>query len=177
MAATESAGSVTSGQLGWLDPSAAKSRYGVAYVRAVCGQAGLGFSETPPDEDGRAIDGTVDYQYASVNVQVKCTARFKIRGRSLTYEADPRWFPKWNQMWLPVYFVVVVVDLPYPPDWVHHQPGGTWHRSAAFWVRVDKMAPADSIVVPKAQRFDIHSLVHWKAEMDAIIFPTAEAGA
>jgi hypothetical protein len=47
-----------------LDTNRAKSRFGVAYVRAVCSQAGVGFQETSPDEDVLAVDGNVEFEIA-----------------------------------------------------------------------------------------------------------------
>ncbi|WP_103348897.1 hypothetical protein [Amycolatopsis sp. CA-128772] len=65
-----------------LDANRAKSRFGVAYVRAVCSQAGVGFQETSPDEDVLAVDGCVEFEIAAARVQIKCTGQFRLKGGS-----------------------------------------------------------------------------------------------
>lgn len=57
-----------------LSVSARKARYGVAYLRSVCAQAGVGLSETSADEDVLAIDCDVKFAEGVVGVQVKCTS-------------------------------------------------------------------------------------------------------
>jgi len=80
----------------WLPPNTAMSRYGVSYLRTICSQGGLGFTETPTDEDHRAIDGSVDFDDGPVYTQVKATCGYKIRGKSISVPADPKWFRKWG---------------------------------------------------------------------------------
>lgn len=38
-----------------------KARYGAAYFRAICAQAGVAFTEASIDEDVMAVDGSVDF--------------------------------------------------------------------------------------------------------------------
>lgn len=128
-----------------LEANRAKSRFGVAYVRAVCAQAGLGFLETSPDEDVLAIDCLVWVATAPVMVQVKCTSQFKINGgRTATWPVELAWREKWQKCALPVYFVLVVVD-EQQMRWMDHHADGTVHRAAAFWVRVNQLPEVPAI--------------------------------
>src|SRR5437764_2962434 len=63
-----------------LTANGAKARFGVAYLRAVCSHAGVGFQEVSVDEDVLAIDGMINFDLAEVRVQVKCTGGFRING-------------------------------------------------------------------------------------------------
>lgn len=140
----------------------------MAYVRAVCSQAGVGFKETSIDEDVLAIDGEIDFAVAAARVQIKCTGQFRINGGdTATWPAEPAWWPKWHQSKLPVYFVVVMLDPDEQRRWLLHQQIGTMHHAAAFWVRVDRMSQAAGITVPKTQRLTAETLVEWAADVDA----------
>src|SRR5262245_29053064 len=86
-----------------------KARYGVAYVRSICSQAGVPLSETDPDEDVLAVDCDLKFPEASVRVQVKCTSRWKITGKSISWPVAKAWVQKWDMNELPVYFIVVIV--------------------------------------------------------------------
>src|SRR5687768_16882211 len=92
-----------------LSANGSKARFGVAYVRAVCSQAGVGFKETSIDEDVLAIDGEIDFAVAAARVQIKCTGQFRINGGgdTATWPAEPAWWTKWHRSKVPVYFVVV----------------------------------------------------------------------
>jgi hypothetical protein len=151
-----------------LDANRAKSRFGVAYVRAVCSQAGVGFQETSPDEDVLAVDGSVEFEIAPARVQVKCTGQFRLKGGSrATWPIDNSWRQRWTRSGVPVYFVLVIVD---PDDqllWLHHQDEATLHRAAAFWVRVDTIPAGQNIAVPKAQRLTADTLWLWAEEVAA----------
>lgn len=151
-----------------LDANRAKSRFGVAYVRAVCSQAGVGFQEGSPDEDVLAIDGNIDFEIAPARVQVKCTGKFRIKGGSTaTWPIDESWVQHWKRSGLPVYFVLVIVDPDDQVSWLQHQDEATLHRAAAFWVRVDTLPDGQNIVVPKAQRLTADTLRLWAAEVEA----------
>jgi hypothetical protein len=54
--------------------NARKARYGVAYFRTICAQAGVSFTETSADEDNMAVDGLVSFARSSSRVQLKCTS-------------------------------------------------------------------------------------------------------
>src|SRR6266705_3566406 len=96
--------------IGTLSSNGSKARFGAAYVRAVCSQAGVGFQETSPDEDVIAVDGQVDFAVSPARVQIKCTGRFRISGgKTATWQAEESWLGNWHQSKIPVYFVLVVV--------------------------------------------------------------------
>jgi hypothetical protein len=151
-----------------LGSNGAKARFGVAYLRSICSQAGVGFTETSIDEDVLAIDGKVEFAVADVRVQVKCTGRFKINsGETATWPADRGWWKKWHGCKVPVYFVLLVLDPDVQHEWLSHTPEGTLHRAAAFWARVDQMSEASGIIVPKSQRLTADTLRDWAADVDA----------
>jgi hypothetical protein len=98
----------------------AKARYGLAYLRSICSQAGVGFTETSPDEDVYAVDADVKFPEGTVSIQVKCTGGFRIGGKSASWKIEPEWRDKWNRSKIPVYFVLVMLDPDSRPDWVTH---------------------------------------------------------
>lgn len=151
-----------------LDANRAKSRFGVAYVRAVCSQAGVGFQETSPDEDVLAVDGNVEFDVAPARVQVKCTGQFRLKGGSTaTWPIDESWRQRWRRSGLPVYFVLVIVDPDDQVSWLQHQDEATLHRAAAFWARVDTLPDGQNIIVPKAQRLTADTLRLWAEDVEA----------
>jgi hypothetical protein len=164
MAVTGGTPDVTVGDPGRLDTNRAKSRFGVAYVRAVCSQARVGFDETSPDEDVQAVDGLVKLRNGPVYVQVKATSQYKIRGRSATWSAEPQWHSSWRECGLPVYFVLVIVEMPDCSAWLDQQPAGTWQRTAAFWARVDQLSYTGGILIPKSQRLTAQTMRVWAAD-------------
>lgn len=146
-----------------LSDNGRKARYGLAYVRAVCSQGGVGMSEPSPDEDVLAVDCSVHFPVGDVRVQVKCTSSWTITGASLTFPLEERWVKKWKRSHVPVYLVVVIVP-PDPDQWLHHNDDGTFHETAAFWVRMPKN-PGDSIEVPKDQRLTKATLAAWNNDL------------
>ncbi|MFD6731028.1 DUF4365 domain-containing protein [Micromonospora aurantiaca] len=157
-----------------LAANGCKARFGVAYLRAVFSQAGVGFTETSIDEDVLAIDGMVEFEVSVARIQVKCTGKFRINsGETATWPAEQHWWDRWHKSKIPVYFVLVVVDPDHQPGWLDHRPDGTLHRAAAFWVRVDKMSQAAGIKVPKSQRLTADTLRSWAAEVDSGYTPAA----
>ncbi|WP_121000717.1 DUF4365 domain-containing protein [Saccharothrix australiensis] len=158
-----------------LHDSAAKARYGVAYVRSICSQAGIGFIETSPDEDVLAVDGEIQYLPASARVQVKCTSKFTIAGNSASWPCDVSWRQKWSAAQVPVYVVLVILEHDLNTEWIAHPAIGTDHRSAAFWVRVNTGIVTDRISIPKAQRFTAETLTEWHKDVVACFTP-AEQG-
>lgn len=151
-----------------LDSNRAKSRFGVAYVRAVCSQAGVGFQETSPDEDVLAVDGNVEFEIACARVQVKCTGQFRLKGgATATWPIDEAWRQRWKRSGLPVYFVLVIVDPDDQVSWLQHHDEATLHRAAAFWVRVDALQEGQNITVPKSQRLTADTLQLWADDVEA----------
>ncbi|MFD7308550.1 DUF4365 domain-containing protein [Promicromonospora sp. NPDC059942] len=147
-----------------LHDRAQLARYGVSYVRSVCAQAGVGINETSPDEDVLATDCDVKFREASVNVQVKCTTRFTIQGRTKSWQLEPSWVEKWSDSLLPVYFVLVTAPRDFE-DWIEHTDLGTVHKTAAFWKRFDPNTDQASITLPVAQRLTADTLATWHSDM------------
>ncbi|MEU6971387.1 DUF4365 domain-containing protein [Kitasatospora aureofaciens] len=156
-----------------LSQNGAKGRYGVSYVRSIVSQAGVGFTETSPDEDVLAVDATVDFALAPARIQIKCTAGFSIAGKSATWQSELYWREQWSQSLLPVYFVLVILDVDDRPQWIHHHETGTDHRAAAFWVRVNQTETGDKIRIPKSQRLTADVLRLWHQEVEACFTPAA----
>lgn len=149
-----------------LTPNGSKGRFGVAYLRMIASQAGIGLNETSPDEDVLAIDCDLCFAIANVRVQVKCSSQFQITGRSASWSADSSWCGKWKQSLLPVYFVLVILDSETQEQWVEHHDYGTLQRAAAFWVRVNQLDDdAASISIPKSQRLSIDTFHIWENEL------------
>ncbi|MBR7829262.1 DUF4365 domain-containing protein [Actinospica sp. MGRD01-02] len=149
-----------------LSATAAKGRFGVAYMRAVCSQAGVGFDETEPDGDVLAVDGTIWFAEGPVRVQLKCTGQFRIDGgTTASWEAKPEWREKWNRCLVPVYFVIVMLDPDEQAAWLRHHDTGTHLTAAAFWVRVNQTSESGSVTVPKSQRLHAETLTLWRDDV------------
>jgi hypothetical protein len=146
-----------------LDPIQRQARYGVVYLRAIAGQGGCGFDETPSGEDVQAVDGKFEFPEGDVRFQVKTTYAHAIDGDEVDFRftAQDNWIRKWRKAKVPVYFVVVVV----PNDsasWLDHHGGGTHMvRTAAFWCRID----VRQIIVPKSQRLVVGTLAEWHRDL------------
>lgn len=151
-----------------LSTRGSKARFGVAYLRAICSHAGVGFTETSIDEDVLAIDGKIEFDIAEARVQVKCTGQFRIKGgETASWPTESSWWQKWRKSKIPVYFILLVVDPDRQPQWLDHRDDGTLYRAAAFWVRVDRMSEGTSIKVPKEQRLTAETLSEWAADVGA----------
>lgn len=149
-----------------FDDNTAKSRYGVAYLRSICGQAGVGFVETSSDEDKDAIDCQVSLGPSHVYVQVKCSDKFRIDGgATATWPAEQHWRERWRSKANPVYFILVLVDKVDRVKWLEHPDDGTFHRSAAFWTMVNAIADDENIVIDKANRFTVQTLCDWEVDL------------
>lgn len=147
-----------------LADSARKARYGVAYLRSICAQAGVAMKETSPDEDVIAVDCDVDFVEAPVRVQVKCTSNFTVGGKSASWPLEEGWLRKWEQSLVPVYFVLVIVKKDVNA-WLDHPATSTVHRSAAFWRRIRPGELGSTIAIPKAQRLTVATLAQWHADL------------
>ncbi|SOC47821.1 protein of unknown function [Blastococcus aggregatus] len=147
-----------------LLPSARKARYGVAYLRNVCAQAGVGMNETPADEDVLAVDCSVEFAEAPVRVQVKCTSQFTIAGRSASWPLEEGWVRAWSHHLVPVYFVLVIVGSDIS-CWLDHHAKGTSHRAAAFWRRLPPAVGETRLDVPKTQRLTADTLDIWRRDL------------
>lgn len=150
---------------GRLDANRRKSRYGVAYLRSICSQAGMPMQENSPDEDVLAVDCDVKFAEAPVLVQLKCTSKLKLTGQTASVALKPDWCTKWAAQKVPVYLVLVVVPKNVG-EWLTHQEGGTFHATAAYWVRVYGNEGA-SVKVPKDQRLSAETFEQWHRELRA----------
>jgi Domain of unknown function (DUF4365) len=153
-----------------LRPNACQSRYGVAYLRSVCAQAGVGLNETSPDEDVLATDCDVQFREGNVRVQVKCTSGYDIAGRSASWPVKDHWLRAWGSAKLPVYLLLVIVPKTIS-DWVEHQEEGTFHRTAAFWRRLRMEEIGSRLHIPKTQRFSESTLMQWHADLLTVFVP------
>ncbi|TDB95792.1 DUF4365 domain-containing protein [Actinomadura sp. 7K534] len=155
-----------------LPPNGSRSRYGVAYVRSICSQAGLGFQETSPDEDVSAVDGYIRFDIANTNVQIKCSSGFRIAGRSASLSVEFSWRQQWSKSGVPVYLILVILDCEECEGWVLHKSDGTFHRAAAFWARVDRLGRDQTRVdIPKDQRLTIDTMQQWELELRQCFLP------
>lgn len=142
-----------------------KARYALAYFRSICAQAGVSIAETEPDEDIMAVDVDVRFPRLTSRVQIKCTSKFKITGKSVTMDLDPKWVASWSDSFAPVYFVVVIVPAVIP-DWIAHHANSTSHRTGAYWARFDPAIHKNKITVLKRDRFTLDTLHGWKSDVD-----------
>jgi hypothetical protein len=137
-----------------------KARYGVSYLRSVCAQAGVGLTETAPDEDVYAIDCDLKYGPLTLPVQVKCTAQHILPAEKDPWvDVDPTWATKWEESVLPVHLVLVIVEAD-PEVWLGHHDNGTWHPAAAYWVHVTG-AEKGRLKFPLEQRLDAAAVTAW----------------
>jgi hypothetical protein len=127
-------------------------------------------TETAPDEDVLAVDCSVDFPEASARVQVKCTSHWSISGKQLTYPIEPEWVRKWDVIRVPMYFVVVIVPKD-PVHWIRQQGDGTFHETAAYWVRLIPGQIGSSIKVPKTQRLSKDTMPVWHDDLLELFTP------
>lgn len=147
-----------------LSPNGRKARYGVSYLRSLCAQAGVGLTESSPDEDVLATDCDVKFAQGIVSVQVKCTSQFTIGGNSASWPVEETWLRKWDEILNPVYFLLVLVPADCG-DWLDHDDAGTMHRTAAFWRRIKPEEITTSISVSKSQRLTVDTFDTWRADL------------
>lgn len=150
---------------GW-DDNTRRARYGVAYVQAICAQAGVSWTPTSADEDRRAIDGMIDLGPGSAMIQVKCSSKTLLTSASHSVALKPKWVAQWSEITLAPVYVVLVKVPKVVPDWVEHLDIGTTHHTAAFWAQFDATSHANSIAVPKSQRLTINTIHEWRRDLD-----------
>lgn len=143
----------------------AKARFGAAYVRAVCSQAGAGFKETSLDEDVAAVDGDIQFRQASAYVQIKCTSQYPLSRPRISWSVKPEWRSKWDEFWVPVYFILVVLDTPLAANWLEHSSNGTMFRAAAYWTRVNGSASSVPVVFESNKRLTIETIKNWNLDL------------
>jgi hypothetical protein len=146
-----------------LDLPAAVGRYAVAYVRKVCSQAHIGFSETSPGEDVLAIDGRIEYPVLDVRVQIKGSTHYSMQKQAgtISVEIEEKWRDKWGRNGSPTYFIFVLmeseVDL-----WFRYDASNTLAGAYALWARIDNLPPeASHVVLDRTQRFTAETVGAW----------------
>lgn len=150
---------------GRLPQTARQERYGISYLSDVCAEAGTGMMETRPGEDHYAIDAYVRLSRGIVSVQVKCTTKdFTVRApQHISWPIEQAWWDKWLEDSAPVFLLLVRVPEADDP-WVDfEQDDVTTHRTAAYWVEVDKTLAAapTSVTFPRFQRFTRETFIEW----------------
>lgn len=138
-----------------------RARYGAAYVRALCAQAGAGFTETSIDEDVMAVDGIVDFIRMPVRVQIKCTSQFVVSGIKLTLPLEPGWVARWAGSTTPVFVVVVKVPT-LVPEWLTFDTSFTRHNTVAYGRRFMAAADSTSMLFDAAHRLTSESIYDWR---------------
>jgi hypothetical protein len=158
-------GVIVSQVVGTLTANGQKARYGVAYLRHICAQAGVPMTETSPDEDVMAVDCSLDFLEASVRVQVKCSSAFSMRGRSASWLLEESWVRKWRQFRTPLYFVLVKVTND-ASQWLQHLDDGTMHRTMAYWKKVEQAdLNASGITLLRGNRLAAATLGQWHSDL------------
>jgi hypothetical protein len=149
-----------------FDLSKRKGRYGVAYLRNICAQFGVGLDETSPDEDAHAFDCAVKFRVGNVPVQVKCTSKSFSGGTHLTMPVKQEWKEAWaGYIAGPAYFLVVRVP-DTADEWIDHTVDHqTTHRTAAYWERIDGREIGASIQVHHSNRFSASTLNSWHEDV------------
>jgi hypothetical protein len=138
-----------------------RARYGAAFVRTLCAQAGATFAETSVDEDIMAIDGTVDFARMPVRVQIKCTSKFSVSGGKFTLPLEPSWVKKWTASDTPVFVVVVKVPSDIP-GWLDYDVAFTRHNTVAFGRRFVAATDLTSMVFTSSHRLNAESIYEWR---------------
>lgn len=145
-----------------LDLNGAKSRYSLSYLYAVCAQAGCTVLETPQDSDVHAVDATVRFEEGDVRVQMKCSSTYRMDKSQIRFPLQQQWIDKWRK-YQGTTFVVLVLVPEDKADWVEYG-AETRHRTQAYWAKFDRNSTEKSIVIPRANRFDIAALAEWHSE-------------
>ena len=141
-----------------------KGRYGVAYLRSLAAHAGVALKETSPDEDVDALDVTLWFGRASAEVQVKCSAQWKVGLGVASLALEPEWVEKWKASYHPVYVVLVKVPS-VVGDWIEGRTSTTLHRTVAFGKRFDPSVHTSTMKFTKADQLTSDTLYDWRDEV------------
>lgn len=141
-----------------LVPNTAKSRLSIAFVRAICAQAGCPVTEPSPDEDVHRIDLTLNAPAADIPIQVKATESAILTRHGYRLDLKPDWVESWKRRRLvPVHVVLVVVGK-VQDQWVSHPASDTRMDAVAYWQRFDPASHVRSMHLPVANRLTADSL-------------------
>lgn len=151
-----------------LDLPGAVGRYAVAYVRKVCSQAHIGFSESSPGEDVLAIDGRIEFPRLDVRVQIKGSTHYSMQKPEgvISVAIEDKWREKWRRNGQPTYFIFVLmeseVDL-----WFRYDPSNTLAGAYALWERIDNLAPdATHVTFDRTRRFTVQTVGAWNEDLN-----------
>jgi hypothetical protein len=151
-----------------FEVSQRKANYGLAYLQAVCYQAGIPVRPTPQDQDVNGVDCWVEFPEGPVFVQVKCTGRqLGTRSGTLSYDIGETVFTKWKRSRLPVYLVVVIVPNEIDGAWDDFSvDDSTLLNSAAYWSLIDRGKDSGpwSVQIERANRLTPDTLVEWYSD-------------
>ena len=143
-----------------LSPNGRKARFGVAYLRNICAQAGVGLMETSIDEDVLAVDCVVNFPLGMVRVQVKCTSDDQGGAPHLVWKIEQGWKDKWAVSQVPVFFVGIVVDSD-NEAWVQHLDDGTRLNAIGVWAPINVADLGSSIKIPRKSRLTAATMQEW----------------
>lgn len=149
-----------------LPDSDRTGRIGVAYMRALCAQAGVGCSETTPGEDHLAIDMKVEFQQGDVRVQIKSGSQEPLSDGSISISVKDSWISKWTANMLPAYLVYVRLPGKDWPTILTHEPDTTKWNAYAYWARVDCLKSSPIHLAPK-NRLTIDTFMQWQSDIIA----------
>lgn len=143
-----------------------KGRYGVAYLKTLCAQAGYGLNESAPGEDWFAIDCHLAARPGVIRLQVKCTTRkFAGKDEVLTWPVKPHWRDVWSANVTTIYFIVVQVSSDACSNWVEHTPLRTSHKATAYWVGIDPKNIPTTLRVAKSSRLTAETFSEWESAL------------
>lgn len=147
-----------------LQIDGAKSRYSLAFLSAVCAQAGATMVETRQDEDVHAVDATVALGPSYVQVQLKCTWTPRESRNGMRIDLKPEWIEKWREKVIPTYIVGIVVPKS-KLDWIEYSEKNVIHNTTAYWERFNPETTKSSIVLPHQNRLTPESLHQWNSDL------------
>lgn len=150
-----------------FEVSQRKANYGLAYLQAVCYQAGVPVTPTPQDQDIKGIDCRVEFFEVSLGVQIKCTGRQLSKSGTLSYDIGENVFAKWKRSLLPIYLVVVVVPEEIDEAWDDFTvDDSTLLKSAAYWTLIDRQKDSGpwSVPIERANRLTPETLADWHSD-------------
>lgn len=138
-------------------------RFGVTYVRKVCAQAHVGFSENDPDEDVLAVDGAIALAPALTRVQVKTSTHYSLRANqgTISLKITPAWREKWRVNLHPAYLILVLLERNIG-NWFRYGNTDTLAGAYALWTRIDNLpASATHVYLNRTQRFTAQTVRDW----------------
>lgn len=141
-------------------------RLGVAYVRTICSQAGIGCDETTGGEDHLATDLTLQFAMSPVRVQVKSGGLKPLKDGTLSLAVSDKWARKWRDARVPTYLIYVRLGHPDHNSLLRHNIQSTTALLHGYWMRVNNISPGQ-LYIPVANRFTLDTLTVWARDIEA----------